>query len=110
MTTNNNSLHVQGQNGKFDGRHGAVQAMRTVIRGNEGAYIAHNKQLTRTGACEQIRHHPGVGTPDKKGFWMLTLGHQILKTLLVRREIVGPEAPQPQPQQKLVCVCDFIST
>ena len=32
---------------------------------------------------------------------------KILKTLLVRREIVGPEAPQAQ--QKLVCVCDFIS-
>src|SRR5690606_19738917 len=63
-----------------------------------GADVAHDEELPRPGAGQEIRHQARIRTPDEERLGMLAVRHQVLKALLVARKVVGMEAAQPQQQ------------
>ncbi|MCY1562939.1 hypothetical protein D9M68_1004040 [compost metagenome] len=75
-----------------------MQAVRLIVGRYQCSNIAHDEELTRTGAGEQVGHEARVGAADEQRLGVLALGHQVLKALLVAREIVGAEMPQAQQQ------------
>ena len=98
VATDDDALHMEAEHREFDGGGGAVQAMRAVVRRHKRAHVAHQKQLAGRGAGEQIGHQAGVGTADEQRLGVLAFAHQILEALLVAREIIGMEIPQPQQE------------
>jgi len=83
---------------KFDGGCGAMQAVRAIVGRHKGADIAHNEQIARLGTGQQIGHQTRVGAADEQRLGVLAVCHQILKALLVAREVIRVELPQAVQQ------------
>ena len=98
VAADDDALHMQRQHCVLNRGHGAVQAMRAVIGRNESAHVAHDEQLARAGASQQIGHHARVRAADEQRLGVLALGHQVLKALLVQGKVIGLKTPQTQQQ------------
>ncbi len=86
---------VQVEHRELDRRGGAVVAGRAVVRRHEGADVAHQEQLARPGAGEQVRHQARIGTADEQRRRVLAVVDQRLELRAVLREGVVVKAPQP---------------
>mgnify|MGYP006170609733 CR=1 FL=1 len=89
---------MQLQHRELDACHGAVQPVRAIEGRHQRAHIAHDEQLARPGAGQEVRHQARIRAPDEQGFGVLPLRHQILKPLLVQWKIIRMKTLQTLQQ------------
>ena len=65
VSANDNVAHAKSEHAEFDGRAGAMIAVREVMIGHQVADISDNEQLARAAVHQKMRNHSRVAAADK---------------------------------------------